>query len=347
MAYFRHASRPLERFLSHRRCSSTATGSCAAASSLRADRPTKNQLPPDVCSTARLGTTSAIGNCSVLESMVEVGEHCVIGSHVTLMRNVLVGDFTSVGANTTVFPNAVLGTIPQDRKYRGGDTRLVIEANCIVREGARIERGTELGGGVTQIGDSALIMAGAYIGHDSQIAEGVVVANNVSLSGHCALHRGCVIGGHAALHQHVRVGAFAMVGGMTAVRKDVLPYTVVSGHSPTLRCLNFHRLWPNLGFAGRRTALHIFHLLCKNGARQDMAVDLPFPQIPKNASFMERLDAIHAMDMAATMRAFQVNDVQPSSVLNRQVQYLQSVFFEISEFALASRRRGMYCDWNA
>jgi UDP-N-acetylglucosamine acyltransferase len=301
-------------------------------------------VPHDKAHSSNIGPTSRIGDGAVFGSLVEVGKHCDVGNNVALMRNVTVGDFTTIGQGTAVYPNARLGAPPQDRKYRSGDTRLVIGANCVIREGVQIERGTEAGGGLTFVGDSALIMAGTYVGHDCRVEDSVVVANNASIAGHCHLHRGCIIGGHAGLHQRVRVGAHAMVGGMAALRRDVLPYTVVSGGSPTLRSLNFHHLWPQLDFAGRRAALYCFQALFKEGGWRKFSGLLPLPPLPRYASLVERLEALSTIDMGLIMSACQVDKICSAENPSEQAVFLQKIFREIAVFALFSTRRGLYCE---
>lgn len=313
--------------------------------------------PPSIDPMAQVAPSAAIGFGSKLERFVEVGENCFLESKVKLMRNVLVNDHTHIGSRTTVFPNAILGYPPQDRKYAGGPTRLLIGTDCVLREGSRVESGTELGGGITRLGNSVLIMAGVYVGHDSFIDDGVVVANNSSVAGHCHLQTGCVIGGHAAIHQHVRVGCRAMVGGMTALRRDVLPYTVVSGSPPVLRGLNYRQLWPALGFSHRRAALSMYHYLFPSSKTAEHLRTLPFPRISQNASLQDRFCALSDVGVkelveshrrttrrhsrGPTDRVHGADNADDIDVV--QTDLVRNVFRQMSEFALESvKRRGLH-----
>jgi UDP-N-acetylglucosamine acyltransferase len=122
--------------------------------------------PPVFGEFVTVGRTASIGEGCRLARLVEIGEHCIVAQNVRLMRNVLVDNGTRIGARTTVYPNAVLGYPPQDRKYAGGPTTLAIGSDCVIREGCKVERGTEAGGGETFCGDNVLLMSGVYIGHD-------------------------------------------------------------------------------------------------------------------------------------------------------------------------------------
>lgn len=313
---------------------------------------------PIIDPSAHVAASSHVSPGCRLARLVEVGENCSLASDVHLMRNVLVDEHTHIGPRTVVFPNAVLGYPPQDRKYGGGPTQLVIGADCVLREGSKIERGTEMGGGVTRLGSSVLIMAGVYIGHDSFIEDGVVVANNSSVAGHCHLSRGCVVGGHTAIHQHVRVGRHAMVGGMTALRRDVLPYTVVSGSPPILRGLNFRQLWPTLGFYHRRAALSMYHFLFPFSKARSSSFPAAFPRVPQNSSLQDRFLALSRVDVSDIVdfhrRAGSLRkgidhggnkEYVESNCSSEKAQtgILRMLFHDMSTFALqSSGQRGLY-----
>jgi UDP-N-acetylglucosamine acyltransferase len=175
---------------------------------------------------------------------VRVGPFCVIGPEVTLAEGVeirshaVVTGWTEIGPGTVVFPFATVGEVPQDLKYRGERTRLVVGARCRIREGATLNTGTEGGGGITRVGDDCLIMTGAHVGHDAQVGDRVILANQVALAGHVVIGDDVVIGGLSGVHQFVRVGRGAMIGAVTMVTHDVMPFGLVQGPRGVLDGLN-------------------------------------------------------------------------------------------------------------
>jgi UDP-N-acetylglucosamine acyltransferase len=187
---------------------------------------------------ARVAPGAAIGQD------VSIGPYCVIGPNVAigdgcrLIANVHVTGHTTIGAGTVIYPFTSLGTPPQSKRYRGGETRLVIGAGCDLREGVTMNIGTEDGGGVTTVGDRGFFMANSHVAHDCVVGNDVVFANAVNLGGHCAVGDHVVIGGGSAVHQFTRVGSFAMVGGMSGLRGDVIPYGLATGTYADLEGLN-------------------------------------------------------------------------------------------------------------
>ena len=181
---------------------------------------------------------------AVLGEGVRVGPFCCVGASVrldagvVLKSHVVVAGQTEIGAGTTVFPFAVLGEVPQDLKYRGEETRLVIGAGNRIREGVTMNTGTAGGGGITRVGDGGLFMTGAHIGHDAQVGDRVILANQVALAGHCTLGDDVIIGGLSGVHQWVRIGRGAIIGAVTMVTHDVIPHGLVQGPRGTLEGLN-------------------------------------------------------------------------------------------------------------
>jgi UDP-N-acetylglucosamine acyltransferase len=145
---------------------------------------------------------------------------------------------TTLGEGNRVFPNAVIGEIPQDLKYRGEPTRLVIGDRNTFRECATINLGTVQGGGVTTIGNGCLFMAYSHVGHDCTIGDGAIIANSVALAGHVLLEDHVHFGGLSAAQQFSRVGRLAFVGGMTGINMDVAPYCTAAGGRGELTGLN-------------------------------------------------------------------------------------------------------------
>ncbi|MBV1866831.1 MAG: acyl-ACP--UDP-N-acetylglucosamine O-acyltransferase [Marinosulfonomonas sp.] len=181
---------------------------------------------------------------AVISAGCQIGPFCTVGAEVVLLPNVelkshsVVTGKTEIGEETIVFPFAVVGEIPQDLKFRGENTRLVIGQRNRIREGATLNVGTEGGGGVTTVGDDCLFMTGAHVGHDAQVGNRVVMANQSALAGHCVIGDDVIIGGLAGVHQFVRVGAGAIIGAVTMVTNDVIPHGLVQGPRGVLDGLN-------------------------------------------------------------------------------------------------------------
>jgi UDP-N-acetylglucosamine acyltransferase len=143
-----------------------------------------------------------------------------------------------VGDGSVIFPFATVGEIPQDLKFAGEKTRLIIGARCRIREGATLNTGTAGGGGVTRVGDDCLLMTGAHVGHDAQLGNRVILANQVAIAGHCIIGDDVIIGGLSGIHQFVRIGRGAIIGAVTMVTNDVVPFGLVQGPRGVLDGLN-------------------------------------------------------------------------------------------------------------
>ncbi len=181
---------------------------------------------------ARLGIGVEIGPYCV------VGNAAVIGDRVKLLSHAVIAGRTTVGMDTVIYPFASIGHQPQDRKYKGEDSSLVIGARCQIREGVTMNPGTEGGGMVTSVGDDCLFMAGAHIAHDCKVGNNVIFANNATLAGHVVVGDLALFGGLSAARQFVRIGEGAMIGGLTGVEHDVIPYGLVMGDRARLCGLN-------------------------------------------------------------------------------------------------------------
>jgi UDP-N-acetylglucosamine acyltransferase len=188
--------------------------------------------------TARIESNAVIGREATVGPYCVIGRNVVIGDGCRLIAHVHVTGHTSIGARCIIYPFASLGTPPQSVKYRGGPTRLVIGADCEVREGVTMNTGTEDDRGVTQVGDRCFFMVGSHVGHDCQVGNDVTFANNVVLGGHVTVGDFVVFGGQAAVRQLVRIGEGAMVVGMSGVRADVIPFGLVQGPLAQLIGLN-------------------------------------------------------------------------------------------------------------
>jgi UDP-N-acetylglucosamine acyltransferase len=188
--------------------------------------------------TARIETGAAIGKDVSIGPYCVVGANAVIADGCRLVAQVHITGHTTIGPDTVVYPFASLGTPPQSVKYRGGPTRLVIGANCDIREGVTMNTGTEDDRGVTEVGDRCFFMVGSHVGHDCKVGRDVTFANNVVLGGHVTVGDYVVFGGQAAVRQFVRIGDGAMIVGLSGVRADVIPWGMVQGPLADLVGLN-------------------------------------------------------------------------------------------------------------
>jgi UDP-N-acetylglucosamine acyltransferase len=173
-----------------------------------------------------------------LDPSVEVGPWCAIGPHVRigkgsrLVSHVVVDGWTTIGEDNLIFPFSVLGAVPQDLKYRGEATRLIIGDRNTIRESVTMNLGTSQGGGETRVGNDCLIMAYTHLGHDCIIGNHCIIANYGGLAGHVILEDYVTIGGMTGISQFVRVGAHAYIGGQSGLERDVPPYCIALGARP-------------------------------------------------------------------------------------------------------------------
>ena len=181
---------------------------------------------------AKISSNVNIGPYSVIGPDVEIEENTIIHSHVNLEGN------TKIGKNNQIFPFSSIGTPPQDLKYKGEKNKLIIGDNNRFREYVNINPGTEKGGGLTRIGDNNLFMVYCHVAHDCNISNNIVLANNVQVGGHVIIEKNAVVGGSCAIHQFSRIGESAMIGGMTGVLSDVIPFGLSMGNRNNLMGLN-------------------------------------------------------------------------------------------------------------
>ncbi len=175
---------------------------------------------------------------------VAIGPYCIVGAHVTLgagvrlISHAVVDGRTVIGQGTAIYPFASIGLAPQDLKYKGEPSTLVIGQRNTIREYVTMNPGTEGDRMTTTVGDDCLFMIGAHVAHDCDVGNRVILANNATLAGHVKVGEGAIIGGLAAIHQFVRIGRYAIVGGMSGVEHDVIPYGSVMGERAHLAGLN-------------------------------------------------------------------------------------------------------------
>jgi len=179
-----------------------------------------------------------IGNGCVIGPFCHVGPNVILHDNVTLKSHVVVTGHTTIGSDTVVFPFASLGEIPQDLKFKGEETRLVIGQRNRIREHVTMNTGTEGGGGVTIVGDDCLFMAGCHVAHDVNIGNRVILVNSAAVAGHCILEDDVIIGGLSGIHQFVRIGHGAIIGAVTMVTNDVIPFGLVQAPRGELDGLN-------------------------------------------------------------------------------------------------------------
>ena len=191
-----------------------------------------------------IDNTAIIDPKAKIDLNVKIGPFCVIGANVEIKKNTIIQSHVSILGNTkigeknTIYPFASIGNDPQDLKFKGEKTNLVIGNNNKIREYVTINPGTKGGGGLTKIGSNCLFMVSSHIAHDCLVEDNVILANNVPLGGHAHIEENVIIGGNSAVQQFTRVGKSAMIGGMCGVVRDVIPYGIAHGNRSVLQGLN-------------------------------------------------------------------------------------------------------------
>ena len=180
----------------------------------------------------KIGKNCQIGTGAIIDENVVIGDNCIIEPYAVITG------YTTIGDNNHIFSHAVVGSIPQDLKYHGEKTKLIIGNNNKIREFTLINPGTVGGGEITRIGDNNLLMGYVHIAHDVIIGNNCILANAATLAGHVELEDNVVVGGMTPIHQFVKVGEFAMVAGASALSQDVPPYCLAEGNRAKLRGLN-------------------------------------------------------------------------------------------------------------
>ena len=194
--------------------------------------------------TVSIHPSAIVDPAAKLGEGVKIGPFCVVGPDVTLgdgvrlVSHVAVDGRTSIGADTVTYPFASIGHRPQDLKFHGEASELVIGARNQIREHVTMNPGTEGGGMITRVGDDGLFMMGSHVAHDCIVGDHVILANNATLGGHVTLGDYVIIGGLSAVRQFVRIGSHAMIGGMSGVENDVIPFGLVMGDRARLAGLN-------------------------------------------------------------------------------------------------------------
>ena len=217
---------------------------------------------------AELASDVSVGPYSIIESGVEIGSGTEIGPHVVIKQ------YTTIGSGCRIYQFASIGEIPQDLKFKGEKSVLVIGDNNQIREYVTLNRGTAGGGAVTRIGNNNLFMAYAHVAHDCIIGNHAILANAATLAGHITVGDYASIGGLVAIHQFVRVGEHAFIGGKSAVTLDILPFMLASGDRATLHGVNTTGL-SRRGFSEEtiQALKKAYRILFRSGLRLAEATD--------------------------------------------------------------------------
>ncbi len=181
---------------------------------------------------AEIDSGVRIGPYSIIRKNVSIGKNTVIGPHV------VIEPFVTIEPDCRIFQYSSIGASPQAMKFKGEKTYVKIGKKTVVREFVTIHRGTEFGGGITEVGEENFLMAYSHIAHDCKIGRKVIMANNATLGGHIKIGDYVTIGGLVAIHQFVNIGDYAYVGGKSAIVKDIPPYVIASGDRAKLHGLN-------------------------------------------------------------------------------------------------------------
>ena len=181
---------------------------------------------------SKVSSSAVIGPYCIIGPDVEIGTNTKLHSHISIIGN------TKIGNSNEIFPHVSIGTDPQDLKYRGEKNSIIIGDNNKLREYVNINPGTSQGGTVTKLGDNNLLMVYCHVAHDCNLGNNIVLANNVQVGGHVTIEDNAIIGGSCAIHQFSRIGQLAMVGGMTGVLSDVIPFGLSLGNRNSLVGLN-------------------------------------------------------------------------------------------------------------
>jgi len=193
---------------------------------------------------SKIHPTAIIEDGAELGADVEIGPYCIVGANVKLgdgvhlKAHVVVDGHTTIGEASTVHPFAAVGQPPQDLKYAGEDTKLIVGKRTIIREHVTMHPGTGVGRGQTIVGDDGMFMAGAHVAHDCIVGNHAIFANNATIGGHVVVGDFVFLGGISAVHQFCRIGSYAFIGGMAALDNDLIPYGSCLGNRAHLSGLN-------------------------------------------------------------------------------------------------------------
>ncbi|MBI5190002.1 MAG: acyl-ACP--UDP-N-acetylglucosamine O-acyltransferase [Nitrospirae bacterium] len=217
---------------------------------------------------ARLADDVTVGPFAVIDDKVTIGRGTKVGAHAVIRP------FVEIGEDNEIYQFASIGDLPQDLKFGGEESRLVIGDRNRIREFCTLNRGTKGGGGVTGIGSDCFLMAYAHVAHDCHLEDNVIIANAVQMGGHVHIGEYAIVGGLTAVHQFVRIGAHCMIGGASAVSQDIPPYVIAAGNRTELHGLNLiglkRRGFPDESLSALKSA---YRLLFRSGLTIKEAVE--------------------------------------------------------------------------
>jgi len=238
-----------------------------------------------VDSKADLGSDVDIGAYTIIAPNVQIGSGTVIGPHVVIRP------YVEIGPDCHIYQYASIGEIPQAIKFQGEETHVKIGRGSVLREFVTINRGTEFGGGTTEVGEENFLMAYVHIAHDCKTGRNVIMANNATLAGHIVIEDFVTVGGLVAIHQFVRIGDYAYIGGKSAVVKDIPPYVIAAGDRAKLHGLNSVGL-KRQGFSQETLSClkKAYRIIFRIGLTQNEAIErvkAEVEQVPEVAHFIQ------------------------------------------------------------
>jgi len=248
-----------------------------------------------VAPTARLGAGVTIGPYST------IGDHVTLGDGTTVSAHVVIEGGVEVGRNCRIFSHAVLGSEPQDLKFRGEKSMLIVGDGTIIREFATLNRATSGGGGKTVVGRGCLIMAYAHVAHDCHLGDGVILANAATLGGHIVIEEHAIVGGLTAVHQFCRIGAHAIIGGCSGIMLDIPPFVKAQGNLARLFGLNTVGLKRrNFPPEAVRHLKQAYRLLFLSGLNTTQALERIATEVPACAEIQHLVHFIKTSDRGIT-----------------------------------------------
>ena len=241
--------------------------------------------------------TAIIDPSAEIDSRVTIGPYAIVNANARIGAGTAIGPYTtidkyvSIGEDCQIFQYAAIGGAPQDLKFHGEKSYLTIGRGTIIREFVTVNRGTEAGGGITQVGEQNYLMAYTHIAHDCKTGRQVILANNSTLAGHIEIGNHATIGGLVAIHQFVKIGDYAYIGGKSAVVKDIPPYVIAAGDRARLHGLNNvglkrHR-FSNLTLGELKKAYRIFFRIGLTVKQASERVRAEVEQIPEVKNFTD------------------------------------------------------------
>jgi UDP-N-acetylglucosamine acyltransferase len=251
--------------------------------------------------------TAIVSRDAQVDSEVKIGAFSIIGDNVRIARGTVIGPhvviepYVSIGAECQIFQYAAIGAVPQSMKFAGEISHVTIGEKTIIREFVTIHRGTNFGGGLTEIGANCFLMAYTHIAHDCRLGHHVVLANNATLAGHISIGDFATVGGLVAIHQFVRIGNYAFVGGKSAVVKDIPPFVIAAGDRATLHGLN--RVGLNRhGFSAETLALlkKTYRIIFRFGLTLNEALERVAAQVQPAPEVIQFVDFIKSSQRGIT-----------------------------------------------